>query len=134
MDIQERCGVSPHLMIDCYGCSKEKLADRDFIFEVLASFPEKIKLNKIKPPQVFNYQGEASENSGVSGVVQVAESHISIHTFPDQQHVFIDVFSSKEFDSNFARQELLRLFEANRDEIRVIDSGAGLSRHSAIYH
>ena len=39
-------GFGPHLMVDCYGCPKEKLADMDFLFNVLDTFPKKIGMNK----------------------------------------------------------------------------------------
>jgi S-adenosylmethionine decarboxylase len=110
-------------MLDCYGCPKEKLADMDFIFGLLDKFPDKIKMTKIMPPYVFKYHGRVPEDWGVSGVVLIAESHISIHTFPDKQHAFIDIFSCKEFDTDHARAELLRHFEADHHEVVLLNRG-----------
>ncbi len=105
-----------HLMLDCYGCPKEKLADMDIIFGVLDTLPEKIGLIKSMPPYVFKYQGKEESEWGLSGFVLIAEAHISIHTFPDEGHVFIDIFSGKEFDVDFALDELAKEFEAERHE------------------
>ena len=112
MDTDEKQGTNSHLLLDCYNCSKEKLSDPNFIYKVLDSLPEKIGLTKIAPPSVFQYQGNNPDTAGISGVVRIAQSHISLHTFPDNRHVFIDVFSCQDFDTNLARSEILKIFEA----------------------
>ncbi|MBI5079005.1 S-adenosylmethionine decarboxylase [Candidatus Saganbacteria bacterium] len=110
-------------MLDCYGCPKEKLADMDLIFNTLDVFPQKIGMTKIMPPYVFKYVGKVPEDWGISGVVLIAESHISIHTFPDKKHAFIDIFSCKNFDTDYARQELLKIFEANQHKVTLLNRG-----------
>jgi len=107
------------LMLDCYGCSSEKLTDTVFLRDLLDEFPAKIKMTKVTSPCVFKYEAPAPQDSGVSGVVLISESHISLHTFPDKNHVFIDIFSCKEFDINFACQELVSLFGATHHEEKV---------------
>ena len=123
MDIEKKYGFGPHLMLDCYGCSKEKLVNLDFIFNVLDTFPQKIGMHKIMPPHVFTYHGKVTEDWGVSGVVLIAESHISIHTFPDKEHAFIDIFSCKEFDVDYARDLMLGYFEAAHHETVLLNRG-----------
>jgi len=112
-------GLGTHLMLDCYDCSKDKLEDMEHVFQILDSLPDRIKMTKVMTPQVFKYQGRDAEDWGLSGVVLIAESHISIHTFPDTNYAFVDIFSSKEFDIDHAREELLKLFSAGRHDIRI---------------
>ena len=121
-------GFGPHLMLDCYDCPKEKLADVDFIFDTLDKFPDKIEMTKIMPPYVFKYKGKSNEEWGVSGVVLIAESHITIHTFPEQHHAFVDIFSCKAFDTTQAATYLIQLFEAKRHEIQLLNRGMDLPR------
>lgn len=116
-------GFGPHLMLDCYGCPREKLADIDLIFITLDTFPARIGMHKIMPPYVFKYSGKVPEDWGVSGVVLIAESHISIHTFPDKEHAFIDIFSCKDFDTDYARAQLLDIFEATHHEVVLLNRG-----------
>lgn len=116
-------GFGPHLMLDCFGCPKEKLADMDLLFNTLDNFPTKIGMTKIMPPYVFKYVGKVPEDWGVSGVVLIAESHISIHTFPDKQHAFIDIFSCKDFDTDYARMEMLSIFESTQHEVVLLNRG-----------
>jgi len=105
-------GPAPHLMLDCFGCAPAKLADDDFICRLLETLPAKIGLEKGLPPHVFKYTGDAPANSGVSGVVLTADSHISVHTFPAQKHAFVDIFSRRDFDADRACSELLGELEA----------------------
>ena len=122
-------GFGPHLMLDLFGCPVERLTDIDFIFNVLDTFPEKIGMTKVLPPYVFKYHGEEPADCGVSGGVLIAESHISIHTFPDKQHVFIDIFSYKAFDTNSARDQLLELFKADHYEQDLLSRGVFKDEH-----
>jgi S-adenosylmethionine decarboxylase len=121
-------GFGPHLMLDCYGCNKEKLSDLDLIYDTLDKFPTKIGMNKIMPPYVFKYQGAVPEDWGVSGVVLIAESHITIHTFPDKDHAFIDIFSCKPFDTDYAMNYMINLFEAKEHEISLCARGSEFVR------
>lgn len=121
-------GFGPHLMLDCYGCNKEKLSDMDMIFDTLDKFPAKIGMHKIMPPYVFKYHGVVPDEWGVSGVVLIAESHLTIHTFPDKQHAFIDIFSCKDFDTNYAINYMTNLFEAKEHEIQLSSRGSEFPR------
>lgn len=101
----------PHLILEAYGCSKANLADLTKISEVLDAYPEKLNMTKIMPPYVFRYSGAVPEDWGVSGVVLIAESHISIHTFPDKEFVTLDIFSCKDFDVDAAVEYFNSIFE-----------------------
>ncbi len=106
----------PHLTLDMYGCNKKKLKDISFVSSFLSQFPEEIGMNKIMPPYVFSYSGAKPEDWGVSGIVLIAESHISVHTFVDKGFASVDIFSCKEFDTEKAEDYILSTFEAKASE------------------
>jgi S-adenosylmethionine decarboxylase len=112
-------GFRPHLMLDCYGCSKERLSDVDFINNLLDFFPEKLGMSKIAPPNVFKYHGAVNDDWGLSGVVLSGGAHISIHTFPDKEYAFIDIFSSEDFDIDVAKNEMIKCFNAKQHEVTM---------------
>jgi S-adenosylmethionine decarboxylase len=126
-------GFGPHLILNCYGCSKKKLANVDLVFRALDKFPKKIGMSKVSPPLVFKYSGSngspSSDDWGISGVVLIPESHITIHTFPERQHAFIDIFASREFDASFAVSHLTDLFEASDHEAELSSRGLEFSRN-----
>lgn len=58
-----------------------------------------------------------SPYSGVSGVVVLAESHISIHTWPEKNYAAIDIFMCGECDPNDALPEIKKLFQPEEIEV-----------------
>lgn len=112
-----------HLIIDGYGAPEEPLKDADFIYRFLDDYPDKIGMTKITQPHVYTYVGATPQDWGVSGFVLIAESHISIHTFPDRNYLNIDVFSCKEFDSDTALSFLKGHFSLDSARSWVLDRG-----------
>jgi S-adenosylmethionine/arginine decarboxylase-like enzyme len=37
-------------------------------------------------------------NPGITGFVALAESNITLHTYPEKGYIVLDIFSCKEFD------------------------------------
>ena len=99
-----------HLAIDGYGADPKVLEDTGLVRRFLDDYPDAIGMTKIAPPQVYTYRGKVPEDWGVSGFVIIAESHISIHTFPDRGYVNIDIFSCKDFDTDKALADVKGFF------------------------
>jgi S-adenosylmethionine decarboxylase len=116
-------GFGPHLILDGYGCEKTKLEDLNLIYRILDELPARIGMTRIMPPYVFKYSGVKPEDWGISGFVLIAESHISIHTFPEKSYVSVDIFSCKAFDAEFASAHLKGAFGIAKVESNVLDRG-----------
>ncbi|MBS4075127.1 adenosylmethionine decarboxylase [Ameyamaea chiangmaiensis] len=56
-------------------------------------------------------------NGGVSGVVVLAESHISIHTWPERNYAAVDIFMCGCCDPHLSIPVMQRLFQAGRIEV-----------------
>jgi S-adenosylmethionine/arginine decarboxylase-like enzyme len=107
------------LLLDCYGCPAGKLSDRNFVCETLEKFPAKFKLSQVMPPCVYRYPAKSENETGISGVVLAEDAHITLHTFPAQQHVFVDIFSTETFDAGRIAGYLVSLFEAQTFEAEL---------------
>jgi S-adenosylmethionine decarboxylase len=112
-----------HLIVDGFGASREMLESEEMIFRFLDEYPSRINMTKVAPPQVFRYCGSKPEDWGVTGVVIIAESHISIHTFPDRCYVNIDIFSCKDFDPEQAIRDLKDIFEFDKLDTHLLNRG-----------
>ena len=121
-------GFGQHLILDGYGANREKLMDLDFIYNFLNKYPEDIEMTKIMPPYVFKYYAPNPEDWGISGFVIIAESHISIHTFPEKLYLSVDIFSCKPFNVDKAIQDITEMFEIKKSEIRLLDRGLEFPR------
>lgn len=116
-------GFGVHLMLDGYGCSRAALEDINRIYTFLDEYPSQMDMTKIMPPYVFRYTGSVQEDWGISGFVLIAESHISIHTFPEKHYLSVDMFSCKPFDTQRAAETIKEYFEIEKYEMRVLDRG-----------
>jgi len=120
-------------MVDGYNASYEKLASVEAITNFLDMLPAQIEMTKIMPPYVFKYDGgDKPEDWGVSGFVIIAESHISIHTFPEKKYFSIDIFSCKEFDIEKALNIIKEYFETEDLEVRTTERGSEFPRDMEI--
>jgi S-adenosylmethionine decarboxylase len=112
-----------HLVIDGYGGDAGKMWDQELLRDFLVSYPANLGMNRITAPKVLEYRGPKVEDSGISGFVIIAESHISVHTFPHRKYVNIDIFSCKSFDSDQALADARDLFDLEDTKTWVLDRG-----------
>lgn len=110
-----------HLIIDGYGSNPQLMQDEEYIRHLLDSYPAQIGMTKISVPFVFRYVGSKPEDWGVSGLVFIAESHISIHTFVERCYVNIDVFSCKDFNAEQVIKDFRDRFQLTRFTSRLIN-------------
>ena len=113
-----------HLIIDGNAGDPRRLADLELVRALLDDVPLEIGMVKIAPPYVFRYESSKPSDWGITGFVLIAESHLSVHTFPERCLLWADIFSCKSFDAD-------RLVEAVREafslrEARVTLLGRGL--------
>lgn len=119
----------PHLMLDLRKCNEEKLKDYNLVFDILHDLPEKIGMTKITQPYVFPYEGLIPEDKGITGTVIIAESHISIHTFQEKDYCFVDVFSCKDFNVDYAAEYIIKAFESKSYDKHIVSRGKDFVRH-----
>ena len=122
-----------HLVVDGYGADPEKLQDEDLVYRFLDEYPDAIGMTKMIPPQVYTYRGRTPEDWGLSGFVLIAESHISVHTFPDRRYVNIDVFSCKEFDPTSSLRNVEETFSLPQVRVWTLERGVEHSTPGEAY-
>jgi len=107
-----------HVLLDLEGCPEELLSD-------VASI--KTALRKAAELAGATIVGEAFHSfnpPGVSGVLLIAESHLSIHTWPTLGKATLDVYTCGEkFDAEAAADLLAQFLEADRQQRTEIPRG-----------
>lgn len=121
----------PHLTLDLYHCSREKLSNAEFIRTFLRNFPDFIGMHRISEPQIMEYEGRPGsfDKGGISAFVLLAESHVSIHTFPYDNFASVDIFSCKEFNIEKSQEFLMKTFEAKKAEKNFLIRGKEFVKH-----
>ncbi|HIM62500.1 MAG TPA: S-adenosylmethionine decarboxylase proenzyme [Dehalococcoidia bacterium] len=112
-----------HLVIDGYGGNIDKMWDLDLVRDFLYDYPESLGMTRITEPNVLRYDAPKSEDSGVSGFVIIAESHISIHTFPRKDYINIDIFSCQPFDHEQALEDVKKTFGLTEVKTWLLERG-----------
>jgi S-adenosylmethionine decarboxylase len=76
-----------HLLLELHDCNREALNDTDHIRDVM------LKAAIDCGAVVLGNQFHHFNPQGVSGMVVIAESHLSIHTWPEFGYAAVDVFT-----------------------------------------
>ncbi len=121
----EQTHFGEHLMLDGYGGSYEKLNSKDLVSSILYDLPTKLGMKLLSEPVVyFAEPNHIKDPGGWSGVVVIAESHLSIHTFPEKGFVTADVYTCKNgMDNEYIIKYLTDAFELKDVEINFVKRG-----------
>lgn len=79
--------LGKHLLVELHGCSPELLKRTEMVKEILLSAA------KVCKATVVDLAFHEFSPFGVSGVVVIAESHLSIHTWPEYRYAAVDIFT-----------------------------------------
>jgi S-adenosylmethionine decarboxylase len=112
-----------HLIIDGFDADKSHISSLETIRLFLEKYPRIIGMTPISLPRVLEYHGKHPKDWGLSGFVLIAESHISIHTFPEKKYLNVDIFSCKTFDEAKAEIEVADAFKIKSVESRILKRG-----------
>ena len=107
---------SKHLLLELYGCDYEKLNDESFL---------RCSLNraaKLANATVLNLISNKFEPQGVTTIALLAESHISIHTWPESNYSAVDIFTcGQNMLPELASQYLIKSLKAEEHSLRIIE-------------
>lgn len=107
-----------HLLVELQDCNRETLNDLDFLREVMISAA--VNSGAVVLGESFHHFSP----QGVSGVVVIAESHLSIHTWPEFGYSAVDIFTcGTTVKPEKASETLIEKLEAKSHYTREILRG-----------
>ena len=112
-----RC-AGAHLIVDLYGA--DRLNDIDHVEETLR------KCVAASGATLLHIHLHHFQPNGVSGVAVLAESHISIHTWPDAGYAALDVFMCGNANPDACVPVLREAFKAKRVAVSELLRGQGV--------
>jgi S-adenosylmethionine decarboxylase len=112
-----------HVIVDGFGGDPDQLSDENVVRAILDLYPDEMGMTKIAPATVVRYKGTKPEDWGVSGYVMIAESHISLHTFPERCLIWADIFSCKAFDAAPIVDDMRRRFGLREMKVNMLERG-----------
>ena len=105
-----RCFAGTHLIIDLWGA--RRLEDIDHVRATLRRAVEVARATLL-----HIHLHHFTPNGGVSGVAVLAESHISIHTWPERDYAALDVFMCGDSDPHATIDVLREAFEPSSVDV-----------------
>tara|TARA_B100000945_G_scaffold234515_1_gene190697 strand:+ start:93 stop:527 length:435 start_codon:yes stop_codon:yes gene_type:complete len=115
---------SKHLLLELYRCDYEKLNDESFL---------RCNLNraaKLANATVLNLISNKFQPQGVTAIALLAESHISIHTWPESNYSAVDIFTcGHNMLPELASQYLIEALQAEEHSLRVIERNPPVEVH-----
>jgi S-adenosylmethionine decarboxylase proenzyme len=106
-----------HLLVEYHNCDCAVLNDRSIIEQLMKEAAVAAKAGIIDT--VFH----AFSPQGISGVVVIEESHLSIHTWPEYGYAAVDFFTCGECVPERAYEVLKTGLKATRSEKMLIHRG-----------
>lgn len=109
-------GSGKHCILELYRANSDKLNDEAFVRESLA------EAARVSHATLLDIKTHPFVPHGVTGFALLAESHISIHTWPEHGYAAVDVFTcGTHTDPELACDYLARSFEAPSKHILTLD-------------
>lgn len=105
-----------HFILDFYGASY--LTDLKFMEQAL------VDASKVAGATLLHtHLHKFAEGEGITGVALLAESHISVHSWPEREYAAFDIFMCGDAQPERAIDLLKTLFKPNRVESKEILRG-----------
>jgi len=110
--------LGTHLILELYDCGAHIIGDNSLLSEGLLDAVREAGATIVE--SVFH---EFSPG-GLSGVIVIAESHVTIHTWPERGYAAVDAFTCGDPKlPERIEQNLIELLEAKNFKSTVLDRG-----------
>lgn len=106
------------MLLELYDCPEEMLDDQNKIETALIDVVNRVGA------RLINTSFHKFSPYGVSGVVVIAESHITIHTWPEHKYAAIDIFTCDDkIDYQLVESIVVEKFHSLKHQSRTIIRG-----------
>jgi len=109
--------LARHVLVDFYGCNPNSIS--------FSSFLERIMLDAASKAgcAIVGVKSHQFNPIGATVMVLVCESHLSIHTWPEQHKALVDVFASGDMNLQAAVDHIHAAIGASSRRVIMIERG-----------
>lgn len=109
--------IGHHLLVEYHGCDTDVLDDAARIERMMRSAADAAQAT------VVSATFHRFAPQGVSGVVVIAESHLSIHTWPEYGYAAVDFYTCGDCRPERAHELIQEALNADRAEVMTVRRG-----------
>ncbi|MGB9715467.1 MAG: adenosylmethionine decarboxylase [Thermodesulfovibrionales bacterium] len=118
-----------HLLIELRDCNPDILKSLEKVKEILISAAKEAKAT------IIDTSFHEFNPFGISGVVVIAESHLSVHTWPEYSYAAVDIFTCGDvIQPELAVSYLVKKFECKNPSIVEMKRGILSHRNEKLPH
>mgnify|MGYP001591339668 FL=1 len=112
-----------HLLLELFDCDDAVIGNLEFVKAAM------IKAAKRAQATIIDVIFHEFNPFGISGVIVIAESHLTIHTWPEYRYAAVDIFTCGETTNpDAAASYLAEAFGAERTSVVEMQRGMFLGR------
>lgn len=108
-----------HVIAELWQCDFDKLNDMDYIEQTFVDAALK------SGAEVREVAFHKFAPQGVSGVVIISESHLTIHSFPEHGYASVDVYTCGDLDPTIAAEYIAQALGSQASELKELPRGMG---------
>ncbi|HYW34929.1 MAG TPA: adenosylmethionine decarboxylase [Balneolaceae bacterium] len=101
--MSEMEALGRQILVEMYNCDSKKINDITYVKSSL------VKAVEASQATIISHDFHKFSPHGISGVVVIAESHVSIHTWPEYNYAALDVFTCGETIDPWVIQENMKI-------------------------
>ena len=121
--------LGTHLLLELKACNSKVLNDLKKVQEILVSAAKEAKAT------IVETSFHKFSPFGISGIVVIAESHLSVHTWPEYGYAAIDIFTCGEaLKPEVAARYLIQRFHSKDPSILEVKRGLLLRGDARLPH
>lgn len=90
------------ILVEYYDCDSDKINDVEFIESAF------LQATRDSGATIISHNFHKFSPHGVSGIVVIAESHVSIHSWPEYNYAAVDIFTCGDTIDPWTIQEYLK--------------------------
>ncbi len=122
--------LGTHLLLELRDCNAESIKDLEYVKSAMVGAARDAKAT------IVDVSFHEFNPFGISGMVIIAESHLSIHTWPEYGYAAVDIFTCGDLiQPEVAAQSLIRAFQSENPSLVEMKRGIiDASRNEKLPH
>ncbi len=113
-----------HFLVEIVAQDSRNLGNKKYIEKFMTRIIKDLSMTTLRTADVYKFP---YPGGGITGFCLIAESHVSIHTWPEKKYFSLDVFSCRNFNEEKIERIIRESFAVAHYYDAVIERGLGVN-------